>query len=806
MRVNAATGAPINDETGLLDEIRASIRDRNDGQPTVVRAILDQTNVIRNELRRLGPGGMPPGGGDDGGDGGDYRRDREIFIRWEERIEDILSRMERAVTGLEGGATGQQGERTASYFQNEFYIRNTLRSIQSISDELFNGSLRLANVRDVLKNLTNEQFKASIGDLLQSFIGTALHATNLTTAFRNLHHSIQQQIVDLREGGVFGSNMLSPMEFFLEGLTRIREGIFTTSDSFRTVTNLVRESIERGVLSPLLMTGRAASELAGDLSEAREDMRAKFGIDTRAWMSTNEANGLLLQILEVQKKFGIQAQLRDITTETRTAQELNFLRVIAAMTGETVGKLSEQLRIQRQQQELLIGLGRLNQQEYLNFTANQKVLDTLGPSGKALIETMTRMLASGRTPQEMIASNPELATFAASQPAMFSSLIRLIDQMTRQSTPEQIRAIVAELGGGTGGAGFRSMHGLLQQIYGGFRDSIAGMTIAGDTARGVIMQSEAQQARAQSNPTWALIQRVAENFQELLKPLFRLETAILGQIVATIANTGALWMAAASYRGASLGGMLGALGRVAGPLAGAAVGAGTAYASGSSTEGIVGAAGGSLAGGLAGAALGSALGPIGTIIGMAAGTALGGFIGEKLGSAIAGPSTPSPLETLQQKAAAMAPVVVQTPSTPQGKPDAARASTETITTNPQLISMAMRPEPVVIERPTTESPAVPPPVNVFGPEYGAPQVDSSRSLAYQDSTVNLLSKLIYTTEDGNVRLSQIHGELARQTQYLGSDVAAGSTPASAMGLSATGVSSRSMLGRPDDSTPYVRSG
>jgi hypothetical protein len=781
--VAAGSGGPIDNNSDLLKEIRDALRGRDDGEPNVVQAINNQTSRLVSEWHNIARAGGFGGSTMGGAPPGEHHEVESNNVVLTE-LRQVLGQLERAVQALEGiGEHEGHGTGNDTYFQRDVMLRN-IQNVNTMSESLSKGTLTLESFFGTFHELQARQLEASIQNLLYGFMNIGLHATNLGTAFRNLHSATQQQLVGLKDTGVFGSNMLSPMQYFLEGLTRIREGILTTSDSFRTVTQLVNDSLERGVLSPLLMTGKAAAELAVDFNQARSGMRQNFGVDTRAWMSTRESDALLAEMLSVTKKFGIQGQTNDIMIQGMAAQELSVLQIIASMTGQTVAKLEEQAKANRDQQQILIGMGRLNRDEYQNYGLNQEVLKSLGAPGLAVSQTIAKMLASGRSGTEILANNPEMQSFAASQPQMWSTMIRLMDQMTRKSSPQEILNTAKELGSG----GFQDMAQIQQKnIYGGFMNDIANMVVAGKTAQSLPAPDAAQRAHGESDPVYGLIGRITEIWQQQIQPFMRLETAIGAQVAALILNTGALWSNTAARGGGSIlgGGMLGAAGRVVGPLAAGVAGAGVAYAGGSSTEGVVGSGVGSVAGSIAGAALGSLAGPVGTMIGMTAGGILGGIIGERLGTNYGTASG------VQSATATTAPPSIIEKILP---------SSGTPTPAPPEVIEKLVPN---YQGPSTGMPAVAPPTNIYGPDFGAASGDTARTVTYQDSSVNLLSNLVVATQDGNMRLAQIHGELSRQTEYLGADNTAGAASAPAMGIGlAANVASRSS-GRPDASYPQT---
>lgn len=758
MRVASATGSPLGGDSDLMREVNAALRD-GPHQPTVVQSIQTMTTQMMQRLDVLvRQGGGHAAGPPAAGHGGTPEMDASIHDALL-RISQVLDRIER-ITATEGGGGGEQRRR--GYFSTETEINSVSiirRMFQSEEERQRRNDRSFTGIRE-FSGLLKQEAENSIKNLGVSLLNLVGSTGNLQGSFRRLEQHIKEQISSVRESGVSGSNALNPMEFFLEGFTRIQKGTLLGFDSFRTSLQLVRESLEHNLITPLTMTGRSVDELAGDLHQARENMRERYGFDTRAWMSTQDANKAMSELVDLQQKFGVNATIRDMRTEMAMARDGNFLKVISANTGETVAKLESSLQQNRQEQDVLIGMGRMNETEFKNFTANQVQLTKMfGKDGEALSKQIAGLMRYGRTPAEVLTNAPaEMRTFAATLGPMFNQMMHFSDAMMHsQMSPEQMRSDAKPLA--AAGEAFTGMGATLQnKLFPGMMDTISRMTMLGRQAGAQSPAGERIQQNQQDSQGYALLQHATEIFQEMIKPFMRMELGLAANTAAIFLNVAAMGRLTAAMLmrgGLDLAGGAGGLGgtlmrgastvaRVGGPLLAGTGGAYAAYAEGAPTAGIVGGGLGGLGGAAIGAAIGSAIMPVvGTTLGMVIGGFLGGIGGQKAGTALS----------------------------EGGKPQA-----------PTLVM------------PTAEQMAGP----------ARPQVALAEQTAADTSAlVNILSRILTSTETEIGYLAQIKGELSRQTTYLtGTPTPAGAS-AVGTGLTAPSVSSVQSRGsRADGSTAY----
>jgi hypothetical protein len=749
MRVASSTGSAINNDTDLMREIREAIRGGPD-EETVVQAIQRGNSRILAELQAL----VRQGGGQAAGPPAANRTAQGAPGENPHQTQ-LLATMERLIQRIElfSNLNGGQG---AGGGQEPVYTRESRVSAYREADRLFqqfrSGQMNLTSVMSSFSGVIKTQGEASVKDLFGRFLNLGVGISSVSGQFRRLEESIKANLTGARESGAFGSNVVSPMEFFFDGYMRTLRGVLTSTDSFGTTIKSVNEALQSGMISPLMQTGRSAEELAGDFHKARADIRGMpGGFDTHAWMSTQEANKALSALVDYQARFGIQSGIADSRTEQLMAVDGNFLKQIAASTGQTVGKLEEQLQAARQQQDILIGLGRLNPQQADNFSRNQVAIQNVaGTAGKALTDQLAGLLRYGNNSAEILANSPEWRTFAATNQGMWQTMMQALDAMRSQSlTPDQWRPILSRLGSAGYGGAFQNMGYLQNPVLGPVMDRIAQFVNAGNIAASGRPPDAAQQARKEDNPEWAAIQQATEIWQEQVRVFGGLGTSIAGNIIALGLNTAAILAMPSMMRG--LSGLLGGGGAAveaaegggllagaarwgsralrAAPLVGGVVAGVADYAeTGSAARGI-GTGLGAWGGAAAGAALGTMIAPvIGTAIGGLLGGLIGAWGGDKIGEMVD-------------------------------------------------------------------------PGRQVGPN--APQVAAAQMVQSTDNSSEMLARLLNSNTEGVQYLAQIRAELARQTGMLTGSPSPAGAPAVGTGLSVSTVPSRaSSGGRPTAGGPF----
>jgi hypothetical protein len=769
----------------LIREVREAIKET--GESSLRDSIVDlrstvshEFQVLRDHLRNTGNIGrgatVPPSDAD----AESLRRSMSNLV---DHLDEVIARLERAfVTFEEAGHGGGQGGGTNPYFEREQIL-----SVTRILDEFRRGLLTTNEVFTQFRGVIKDQAGVVFRDMAASVMNLTLHTTNAAAQLRNLHSVLSNEITGLSTHGVFGSNVLGPMEYFLEGPKRAFEGVLFETDSFRSTLKLLHTTIQDNMISPLSMTGRSLTELSGDFHKARQDMRERFNFDSRAWMSTDAANKALYDMLEFQKRSGIKSINNDIMTASTTAQELNFLKIIATMTGQTVDQLRTQVQQNRRQQEILMGQGRmsgeeLNMRSQLTAAAGAR----LGKeNAQELMNTLSQFMAYGRDRNQILGNSntpDDIKRLFATQGDTMERLISLNNETMRplgaNETMETrldnfIRAYgdirptlerFSQMG--------RNNAPLQTAQYGSSIEMLSKLLIGSNVANSIKAPNAAQRETRDESVVYSFIQTMKELWREQLSPFIGLPSALTANTIAIATNTAALLAFGRSggfanllnsFSGTRVAGFLGGAARVAGPVLGGLGAAGVAAAEGSSTAGIIGAGVGGSGGAWGGAALGTAIaGPIGTVVGGVLGSILGGYVGQKGGSAMFGPAQANPVVPPQNESA-------------------------------------------MFVGPAHANPAVPTPQNVFGP--GGAAVAAATNSTYQDSNLSLLTQIVQAGTQGNYILGQMYGELARQTGYLRGDPAGagGRISYNGQGL---GVNVPPIITgtRPSDSNPYVGAG
>ncbi len=653
-RLEDASGEGKKSVSQLVTEVRNSIK--GPGDPSLRSTILALEAAMHTDtaaiIAALGRGGGGGGGGDGGGRGGGNSSGLEEI---EKTLSETVAALERAVVIFEGighgeGKKGENGPRP--YWETEIYLSAT-KAAGDLIEEGVSVSSALTKFNEL-----NEKQNAAIGkDLLGSVLSLSLNTTNLSTQFRNLHGVLGKQITDLSTSGIFGSNALGPMEALLEGPKRYMDGILTESDSFRTALRLAQKSLSEDLTSPLVLTGRDLTEVSQDLFKARQNLR-DVGTDTRGWMSTDEANKTLEDMLDSQHKMGIQSLFTDNITRDNTRQEIELLKVVASMTTLTTIKIEEQIKKQMDANMAMVGLGRMTDRESINAANVKTAVQDLHPETKAIFDALERMMGYGRTATDIKANAPaDFTQLFATQPRMMERLIQLQEERTRENRVGETAAqrnesfmrmatpIASDLQNWH--AQGRENAAWQTGVTGSESPMVTGLYNAAKKLEARVEPDANLAARSGDNATFTAYGLIKEKWQQMVEPFIGLPTALAGNIAALWANTGALSLLVT--RGIFGGGLMGgALGAITGAARGLGM-AGGATAIGVEgyqnvqqiRHGEAGAGYGGLAGAGAGMAIGAGLGTLTDWFTGPFGTILGGVIGQQIGTYVGGMISPA---------------------------------------------------------------------------------------------------------------------------------------------------------------------
>lgn len=755
LRVNSGTGGAIGHDSALLEDIRLALQGRD--TVTVVQAIQQQTTQVLNSIaglsRQIGGipgGGAAGGGGAPSGTGPDHDAPGSPLRKIQEHMDEILVKLERAIvmfedTGKDGGKGGN------SYFQREIQM-SAVGHINALGEQMRVGGFRIRNVLDSVQDLIQNQFKANISSLGAGLLSTVLHFTNLNSAVRQLHQGIMQNVQGYKTD-VFGSNVLTTGEYFLEFYNRVSKGILMETDSFRTGLKTVQDAFQHDLMTPMAATGRALPELTHDFELARQGIKGHGGPDLYAYGGVSETERWLSNMADTLQKYGQRALIHDPITETAIASQTTFLAKISANTGISVDKLETLVKRAADQNATWVGMGRLNATEGRNYSqAEGAIKGTYGKDADILFELQRKVLAGGRPdqgPEQILAHDPEFwSKFNLAAPGALEQVMRIMRMEMGGTNIEGLQPEIARLGLMIRDfqEQSRNQGTVMSKALGdGIVNQLGALGVLTNRAFTKPNADAEQQAREAPDAGAAMVNKTISLWDQQIKPAFMgLDASILKLIIAIGANTFAMYMVASKIGIGAAGGALAGAGTAAAagggaltgimrglsravPFAGAAATAGIEYAQGAPTDKIAVTSGASLAGGIAGSLIG---GPVGAAIGAGLTGYLADYLYEHMGSS-----------------------------------------------------------------------AVPVPQNQAGPSAAGPTVTDDRTVSYQDSSLGLLSTMVNQSGETSQTLIQIHGELQRQTNYLMGDSSSPIASVQGLGLRAPGVRTRSMLGRADDGSP-----
>jgi hypothetical protein len=667
----------------------------------------------------------------------------------DERLRGPLEKLEETLLAFsdhieEHGKVVSEGLYSNSLKLKEYEFLN--KSVGSSIDAYFNVK------RDEITSF-GELIRVGQATSAKNFFNTlqqaALGLTDLGAAFRSAKQSFTA------EGGtfmkdIFGSNILSPGEFFLNGWNLLARGLFGSTDNLITTLGLVKEKLDTDLASPLTQTGQSLVEYAQSLHKVRSDIFAspagegirRFGIDTTTLSRIAE------DTLDTLHRQGVREQITQSIAEDYTINQIKILQDIASHTGAALPALEKLFKQNSDVNSRLVVMGQLTAPQAQAFTGYEtQIQKEYGTENtKDLLQLHYDMLKANNDVNQFRAMNTEWANpfLTPILEAVQRSNQILLNGGSREQAEAIDRSIKTQI---------PSMTGLQQKAV----FSEVGVDKLGNILMGLsqiqsrMAPTEAQNAVIQGNDLNTSIGKLQNLWTNTISPLFGgfagaaahlvFSMGVLAVTMSTSVNGMALLLGRgagaglASGVGAGIGGLASGIGRLIPGVAGA----GIAYEMGGGISGAAGAGIGTVVGGAIGTALDGFIGPLGTTLGMVA----GGYFGEKLGEYIGGVQPPEPT---------MATPSIQNPVGPDN------ASIADV--NPQVVS-------------------------------------------WQDNVSSLLTQVVGLLGDGNSINNQILSENMRQSGYMVNGIGGSpvNIPSVGQGLSG-GAGLPSKSSRPDMSYSY----
>lgn len=379
-RRSSRTGSDISEDTELLKEIRDALSAHSSGiiseEKSSTRQLRNELKGISNDLKQIvaalsgGGGGrrMPPsggglGGGGSKGSGGGSGKDNDPIKNLLEDIKDGIIALTRRSGGGEEGAGGQGGPGGGfaefREIQKTFDLFN--KELEAVTDYIaiaYGGAVaELAKNYDMLKDKALE-------------FGRTLTSLNTVTDYVMTRY---QNSMDAASAGIVNFSHLLTDEFTT---------ILNKRDGLQATFELVKQSLQDGLVSPLISVNHSLDGLARDLRTNRFAIHDS-GFNYSRRMDFETMNSVMMDMYDLQLRSGIREEFLSSYTRQNVMKQLSYLDLIAQNTGLTLEEIMKQTKQDREKFAELNAAAILSNDQRETFQRVHTTLTQLGQSGLA---------------------------------------------------------------------------------------------------------------------------------------------------------------------------------------------------------------------------------------------------------------------------------------------------------------------------------------------------------------------------------------------------------------------------------------
>ena len=193
----------------------------------------------------------------------------------------------------------------------------------------------------------------------------------------------------------------------------LREDRLTTIESFKAM----REAIDRGAAPAIGVLGDTLQEVGFELVQFQK-RASEAGFDFAQSMDFREMSAATIQMLDLQRRAGIQGGIRDSSAEKSVFAQLTALRSISAFTGKTSDEIVKLTAEESRTFAELAASGSLNAQQVELFTGLHNFFKASGATNMATLMTEVAdkgniFLAAQQNDgiRQLIAQFPEIVTW-----------------------------------------------------------------------------------------------------------------------------------------------------------------------------------------------------------------------------------------------------------------------------------------------------------------------------------------------------------------------------------------------------------
>ena len=281
-----------------------------------------------------------------------------------------------------------------------------LRSRQEGLDAIRGVTKKNQTLGDVVKDLTRV-YEAESKVIQSSIIEGLIHAGRSLFSFGTAVDEVTKRFntaMDLSKSGiadfydVFADNTVKAGEY-------ITNGFESTHDDLIETSQLIKQSLQEGLVSPMVLAGGNLRETAAAFHDFREEME-EGGLDLYRNLGFREQNAVLEKLLDAQLRGDRMTDMKDSGVRKQTMEQIAALRLIAENTGLSLDELIKSSDIPMTLAELEHS-GALSSEEYSKLLPSLIEMQKQAPE---YAQSIINALAAGDNRAAYEAFNKDEAT------------------------------------------------------------------------------------------------------------------------------------------------------------------------------------------------------------------------------------------------------------------------------------------------------------------------------------------------------------------------------------------------------------
>lgn len=242
--------------------------------------------------------------------------------------EELIAVMRsQAGGGEEGGSGGGGGGGIAAA-----ELKTHQRSL-GIINKAAEGQLKLSEAKEEFVELLEAEKRVMKASFIEGLIEGGRSLVSFRTAMDETRKRFQKTMEASRSG------IADIPDMFLDDFQKVfMFGMGEASDSLVGTFELIQNSLQQNLASPMVLVGGNINEVAREMSSLRSHME-DAGLDLYRNLGSDAQSEVFVRLFDAQKRGDRMADIRDIGVRQQMKEQISALRLISENTGMSLDEL-----------------------------------------------------------------------------------------------------------------------------------------------------------------------------------------------------------------------------------------------------------------------------------------------------------------------------------------------------------------------------------------------------------------------------------------------------------------------------------